>query len=68
MFHQAEDSARQMLVSEVGYDVPPQDLRIDLTRMPAIPASRFLISHVRAKHEKQRKAPDAAQTADRPVR
>ncbi|WP_019142768.1 cytochrome P450 [Noviherbaspirillum massiliense] len=39
--------AVRMLVSEMRYDVPQQDLQIDLSRMPAIPASRFVISNVR---------------------
>jgi len=40
-------TAVRLLVSAMEYDVPQQDLRIDLTRMPAIPASRFILSHVR---------------------
>ncbi|HET7570420.1 MAG TPA: cytochrome P450 [Gammaproteobacteria bacterium] len=37
----------RMLTSAMHYEVPEQDLEIDLTRLPAIPASRFVISHVR---------------------
>jgi fatty-acid peroxygenase len=29
------------------YEVPEQDLSIDLSRMPAVPRSRFVISGVR---------------------
>jgi fatty-acid peroxygenase len=28
------------------YDVPEQDLAIDLTRMPTLPKSRFVITNV----------------------
>lgn len=40
-------TAVRLLVSAMEYDVPQQDLRIDLTRMPAIPASRFVLCRVR---------------------
>ena len=36
-------SALQLLASEVVYTVPRQDLSIDLSRLPALPASRFHI-------------------------
>ena len=36
-------SALHLLASEVVYTVPRQDLSIDLSRMPALPASRFQI-------------------------
>lgn len=39
--------AVRLLVSDTLYDVPPQDLGIDLSRMPAIPRSRFVITNVR---------------------
>jgi fatty-acid peroxygenase len=39
--------AVRTLTREMRYDVPPQDLRIDLSRMPAIPRSRFVIANVR---------------------
>jgi fatty-acid peroxygenase len=32
---------------EMEYDVPSQDLRVDLTRVPALPASGFVIARVR---------------------
>lgn len=37
----------RLLATAVRYDVPEQDLGIDLSRMPAIPRSRFVISNVR---------------------
>jgi fatty-acid peroxygenase len=40
-------TAVQLLVSAMDYDVPEQDLRIDLARIPAIPRSRFVIGNVR---------------------
>ena len=39
--------ALHMLVSGMKYDVPSQDLSIDMSRLPAIPQSRMVISHVR---------------------
>ncbi|HEX5499308.1 MAG TPA: cytochrome P450, partial [Thermomicrobiales bacterium] len=41
-----KDAARQ-LTAGMAYDVPPQDLSVDRSRMPTIPASRFVINHVR---------------------
>jgi len=38
----------RLLTTAMQYDVPEQDLRIDLTRLPAIPESGFVISNVRA--------------------
>ncbi|WP_229467479.1 cytochrome P450 [Massilia sp. Mn16-1_5] len=40
-------SALHLLVTEVDYVVPQQDLAIDLSRMPAMPASGFVIEGVR---------------------
>jgi fatty-acid peroxygenase len=40
-------AATTILTSAMRYEVPPQDLSIDLARMPAIPASRFVIANVR---------------------
>jgi len=40
-------SAVSLLVRVMEYDVPAQDLRVDLARIPAIPKSRFVISNVR---------------------
>lgn len=44
--HIVKTAVRQ-LVFMMDYDVPSQDLRIDLSRMPAIPRSRCLIRNVR---------------------
>ncbi len=38
--------AVDFLVHGINYAVPPQDLSIDLSRMPAIPESRFVMSQV----------------------
>lgn len=39
--------ALRFLTTSVTYDVPEQDLRISMSRMPALPNSRFVISNVR---------------------
>ena len=39
--------AVRLLTSAMRYDVQTQDLRIDLSRMSAIPESRFVITNVR---------------------
>jgi fatty-acid peroxygenase len=44
-------AAARLLASAMDYDVPAQDLGIDLSRMPAIPASRFIIGNVRRRQE-----------------
>jgi fatty-acid peroxygenase len=36
-----------LLTTAARYDVPEQDLRIDLSRLPTIPRSRLLISNIR---------------------
>jgi len=36
-----------VLTGEMDYDVPDQDLRVSLRRIPTLPASRFLIANVR---------------------
>jgi fatty-acid peroxygenase len=41
-------SALQLFSDEIAYDVPPQDLTVSLRRMPALPASGFVIENVRA--------------------
>lgn len=38
-----------MLVDELDYEVPPQDLRVSTRRMPTGPASGFLITRVRSR-------------------
>lgn len=35
------------LVNSIEYDVPEQDLSVDLSRIPALPKSRFVINNVR---------------------
>ena len=40
-------SALRLLATEVNYEVPEQDLTVDLSRMPALPASGFVIEGVR---------------------
>ena len=39
--------AANFLARGMEYEVPPQDLRIDYSRLPALPRSRFVIRHVR---------------------
>ncbi|QDT17450.1 cytochrome P450 [Alienimonas californiensis] len=39
-------SSLGLLLDAVRYEVPPQDLSVDLSRIPAEPASRFRISNV----------------------
>ncbi|CAN7739634.1 hypothetical protein [Neorhizobium sp. LjRoot104] len=40
-----------MLTRQIGYDVPEQDLRIEWSRMPAMPRSRFVVSNVIPREE-----------------
>ena len=40
-------AASRVLARDVRYVLPPQDLRIDLGRMPALPESRFVVGGVR---------------------
>jgi fatty-acid peroxygenase len=40
-------SALRLLAAEVSYTVPQQDLEVSLSRMPALPASGFVIEDVR---------------------
>ena len=35
--------AVKALTKQIDYDVPPQDLTVNLSRMPALPESRFVI-------------------------
>jgi hypothetical protein len=37
-----------LLTGGLGYEVPPQNLTIDLSRLPVLPRSRFLMRNVRA--------------------
>lgn len=41
----------RLMVRETSWNVPAQDLRIDLARIPAVPKSRFLITRVRERAE-----------------
>lgn len=36
----------RLMLRELTYEVPPQDLRIDLARIPALPASGFVIANL----------------------
>ncbi|WP_334190139.1 cytochrome P450 [Noviherbaspirillum sp.] len=56
--------AVRMLTTSMRYQVPRQDLRISLSRMPAIPASRFIISDVE-RLESTPQAPVATRAAAR---
>src|SRR5690606_9683065 len=40
-------TALEFLTTSIRYDVPAQDLRVSLSRMPAAPASGFVMSNVR---------------------
>ncbi|QIB52690.1 cytochrome P450 [Pseudomonas sp. OIL-1] len=40
-------SATRLLTKGMSYEVVPQDLSIDMSRMPAIPQSRFIISQIK---------------------
>jgi fatty-acid peroxygenase len=37
----------RVLVREMNYEIPSQDLKIDLARIPALPNSRFVVSKIR---------------------
>lgn len=39
--------ACEFLTEQIVYDVPDQDLRIDMSRLPALPKSHFIISNVK---------------------
>jgi fatty-acid peroxygenase len=36
----------RLMLGEMSYEVPPQDLRIDLARIPALPASGFVVANL----------------------
>jgi fatty-acid peroxygenase len=40
-------AAAKFLAEDIRYDVPPQDLSLEMTHMPALPHSRFNIRNVR---------------------
>jgi fatty-acid peroxygenase len=39
--------AAKFLAQRITYEVPPQDLALDMTRLPAVPKSHFAIANVR---------------------
>ena len=41
--------ALKVLTARVSYAVPDQDLRIDESRLPALPSSRFILRNVRVR-------------------
>jgi fatty-acid peroxygenase len=41
-------AAVKFLTEDISYDVPPQDLSLEMTHMPALPRSRFIIRNVRS--------------------
>jgi fatty-acid peroxygenase len=40
-------AAVKFLTEDIRYDLPPQDLSLEMTHMPALPRSRFVIRNVR---------------------
>jgi fatty-acid peroxygenase len=42
--------AARFLANGMNYDVPSQDLSIDMARLPALPGGGFIMSNVRARH------------------
>lgn len=38
-----------ILAHEVRYAVPPQNLAVDLRRMPALPESRFIVTQAKCR-------------------
>ncbi len=46
-------AAAQLLVHSMSYEVPPQDLTISLSRIPAIPESGFVITNVKTTASKR---------------
>lgn len=43
------ERSMQILAEDIDFDVPDQDLSIDFRRLPALPRSGFLMTHVRRK-------------------
>lgn len=60
--------AVHLLTSEIAYKVPLQDLRIRLSRMPALPESRFVINHIRRTAAAPRVLPFAVRQAPATMR
>jgi fatty-acid peroxygenase len=40
--------ALDWLLHRMRYEVPPQDLELDMSRLPALPRSGFVVSEVQA--------------------
>jgi fatty-acid peroxygenase len=40
----------RLFATRIEYKVPPQDLRVSLSRIPTLPASGFVIESVRPTH------------------
>lgn len=57
------ETALDLLVTGMHYDVPPQDLRIRMSPIPTMPNSRMVISRVRGADEAR--IPHGANPADR---
>jgi fatty-acid peroxygenase len=57
--------AVRLLTTQMRYDVPPQDIGVDLTRVPTLPRSGFVMKHVR---RLRRPEPPAAACASKRVR
>lgn len=43
----ADESDYPNLVREMSYEIPPQDLRINLARIPALPTSRLVMKKIK---------------------
>ena len=39
----------EFLIHDITYEVPKQNLTVDLSQMPALPKSQFVISQVKVK-------------------
>jgi fatty-acid peroxygenase len=46
-------TAVKILAQEFAYDVPPQDLALDMSRLPALPPDRFVIAGIRSVEPRQ---------------
>ncbi len=52
--------AARFLAGGIHYDVPPQNLRVDMQRLPALPASGFVFAKVRRRYSKPKLVGTAA--------
>jgi len=55
--------ATEMLADGMRYRVPHQDLRLDLSRIPTLPASRFVIAGVQRGDVRKSTGPAPARPA-----